>query len=116
MASERRTTQGGWGARWMRYGGGLLLFILLVTPGDAAPGAGAVNAPRAIALQQVLATELVGLGQGRCDSIHIPDWLFPRSPCRPPWVPRPPAWIPGPPPWVPRRPVWVPWRPRGWWR
>mgnify|MGYP000479041084 CR=1 FL=1 len=112
MVSGRETRRNGRVARWLPYGGVLLLFILLTTPGDAAPGAGAVHVHRTIALQQALATELVGLDQGRCNCVHIPDWLLPRSPCRPPWFPRPPAWIPGPPPWVPHRPVWVPWLPR----
>ena len=95
-------------ARLMMFGAVLLLFILLVTPGDAAPGARVVSPTTTIAVQQALATNVVGLGGGGCSWIHIPDWLFPRSPCKPPWVPGPPPWVPKPPPWVPKPPPWVP--------
>lgn len=93
-------------ARLMSGGAVVLLFVLLVSPG-AAGGVGVVSPTTTIAVQQVLATNAVAMGWGGCSWVHIPDWMLPRSPCQPPWVPAPP-WIPGPPVWIPQPPVWTP--------
>ncbi len=106
-------------ARLLMSGAVLLLFILLVTPGDAAPGARVIGPATTIALQQTMATNMVALGGGGYSKVRCPDWWWPRSPCKPPWIPGPPPWIPGPPVWMPRPPYWVPgppiWFGPKWW-
>ncbi|NLZ06516.1 MAG: hypothetical protein GXY19_15230 [Phycisphaerae bacterium] len=110
-------------ARLLTFGAVLLLFVLLVTPGDAAPGSYVASPTTTIGLQQALATNMVALGGGGYGKVHCPDWWWPRSPCKPPWppywtpgppywLPRPPYWVPGPPYWVPRPPIWSGW----WWQ
>ncbi len=108
MDSKRPTRRRSVLARLMTGGAVLLLFVLLVSPGDAAPGVGVVSPTTTIAVQQALATNAVAMGWGGCSWVHIPDWMLPRSPCQPPWVPQPPIWIPQPPIWIPQPPIWIP--------
>jgi len=88
--------------------GALLVSVLLVTPGDAAPGSSsAVSVLTTLAVEKAMGTSMAGpfLPRG---PVFIPRKPTPRSPYQPPsWVPGPPPWAPGRPPWVPSRPPWA---------
>lgn len=105
MFSERATRRGAFCTKLALGLGGAML--LLVTPGAAAPGAGAIRPSAMIAIQEATAVNVLGVSGWGCSCIHIPPWPQCRSPWKPPWVPGPPPWVPGPPVWVPR-PPWVP--------
>ena len=114
MLSNGATQRGGY-TRLVLCLGGAMLLVLLVTPGDAAPGTRAVSPFTTIALQEALAVNSVGISGRGCSCIHIPRWPHCRSPWKPPWWPPQPPWWPPKPPWWPPRPPWLP-GPPPWWR
>jgi hypothetical protein len=100
--------------RLLTLGAGTILLVLLVTPGDAAPGVHTVSPFATIAVQEMMAVNVVGMSGHGCSCVHIPHWPKCRSPWKPPWKPGPPPWRPGPPSWRPGPPPWRPSPP--WWR
>lgn len=75
------------GVKVVLLAGALILLILLITPGAAAPGM--LDTSTVMAVQGAMTVDMVG-GSGGSGPVMIPRRPSPRSPFQPPsWVPNP---------------------------